>query len=349
MPSISPFCLDGGRNEIKSAAPGGMVKEDVFKHALAEVDPSEFRRIQSRADNRDEDYFTINGVHYAIGRKAMRHRPYDRLVGEKRYVPGYYGVFAAIGMARAFRKSRKNVFFVGMHPPMDVDYRDDLMLSVIGEWEVIWRDQEFLFKVVDATTLDEPLGGFHNAILRKDGKGYADRSIEGGTTLALDIGAFTTDGIIIDPGGDIDYTSADSKEIGVHRAVQQFMKNFRTTHRNLLRGSDLDETMAQEAIRTGFFDLRGLGVVDCTLEAQEVRNVLASEVTNFYDTYGGASLYNTLLLTGGGSALLEKELRERINHKNMIFADKDIRTIHLANVRGAQKWFLMHEAIGTFS
>ena len=349
MPSITPFMMDGGHNQIKTCAPTGAVVEDAFPHLFATLDSGDYQRIISRADADTEDYFIVNGTAYVIGERAQRYNPYDRMEGEQRYQESYYGVLAAIAMTRAFRKSRRNIFFVGSHPPGDADYRDDLMAAVVRKWMVEWRDQRFEFEVVDANTLDEPLGGYHNAILRKDGMGYQNRAIERRTTLVLDIGAFTTDGILIDPGGKIDYATAESVEIGVHSTVRQFMKDFRTANRRLLVGNDLDEQMAQEAMRTGAFDLRGLGQFDVQRQVQEFRNMLVAQVVKFIARYGGAARYDTLLLTGGGSALLETELRDRIRHNNIQPADKSIGSLHMANVRGLRKWFLMHQAMGTFA
>lgn len=348
MGSSTFFAMDGGHDRIKSAAPTGAIQEDFFPHLLARMDDTAYNRVTSRADSRDEDYFTVNGTHYVIGPKALRFNPDLGKEGASRYTDQYYGVLAAIAMARAFRKTKKNIFFVGSHAPGDVDYRENLMASVVRRWEVQWHDQSIILDVRDATTLDEPLGGYHNVVVRKDGKGYNNREVDSGVTLVLDIGAYTTDGIVIDPGGDIDYTTALSTKIGVHKSVEAFLKNFRSDHRNLLMGNDVTVQQAQDAIRTGVFNLRGLGKVDCAQQAQEVRNELVEQVANFYSTYGGASQYDALILTGGGSALLGTELKSKIKHNNILFADNDLNTLHMANVRGIVRWYRMHEMLGTF-
>lgn len=350
MPVTTPFWVDSGNVRIKTAtASAAALHEDSFPHLRSEISSQEYTRNSKRDGHAQESLFTVNGVHYIVGERANRHSPIPRQHGAKRYTREYYGVYAAIGMARLFRRSKKNIFLVGSHPCEDVDYTEDLMMAAIGTWTVEWRGQSFTFEVVDATTLDEPLGGFHNAILRKDGRGYADKNIEKGITLTLDIGAFTTDGVMIDPGGDIDYSSADSAHIGILHAVQQFEKDFRTENRTLLKGVTLDESQTFEAIRTGRYNLRGLGDVDCSLLANEMCMSLINDVIAFQDKYGGSNQYDTLLFTGGGSALLEKYIRERVRHNHIVFADKDMTTMQMANVRGLGKWYMMHDAIGTFS
>lgn len=55
------------------------------------------------------------------------------------------------------------------------------------------------------------------------------------------------------------------------------------------------------------------------------------------DTYqriaGGALSWDSIILTGGGSALLYQRLLPMLNHENVILAD-DLDSIHQANVRG---------------
>ncbi len=350
MPVTTPFWIDGGNIRIKTATVStSALQEDSFPHLRSEVSAQEHARNSKRDGHEQESLFTVNGTHYVVGERAKRHSPIPRQHGAKRYTKEYYGVYAAIGMARLFRRSKKNIFLVGSHPCEDVDYTEDLMAAAVGNWTVKWRGETFVFQVVDATTLDEPLGGFHNAILRKDGKGYADKQIDKGITLTIDIGAFTTDGVVIDPGGDIDYSSASSAHIGILHAVEQFEKDFRTENRTLLKGVGLDESQTFEAIRTGTYNLRGLGQIDCMMLANELCAALIHDVTAFHDRYGGAAQYDTLLFTGGGSALLEKHIRERIRHNRIVFADKDMTTMQMANVRGLGKWYMMHDALGTFS
>lgn len=346
---MKPFILDCGNDQIKSTAIGGAINEDCFKHIIVQMTEGDWRRIMGRSGVSDEDYFVINGIPYVIGEKALRYGSFKRENGAARYTQEYYGLFLALAMARVFRRSVKQVFLMGSHPPGDSDYRDDLMAAACRQWRVEWRGEILTFDVVDANTFDEPLGGWANTVLRKDGQGYANVSVNNGTSIVLDIGAYTTDGLVIDRGGNVDYGRAESATVGVLDAVEQFKKDFRTNNKQLLKGVELDDMEVHKAVKTGQFDLRGLGVKDCSVEAREVRNLLIADVLKFYDSYGGAALYNTLILTGGGSALLEKELRERIRHNNIILANTDPNELHMANVRGGLKWYRMHELLGTWS
>lgn len=354
MPKLKPFISDSGRAGVKTAnnSPGG--HEDHFIHAFAQITEQEYKRETGRSGAQTDDYFRVNGIPYVIGMKALR-KGFTLQLGQNRYNENYYGVLAAISMARGFRRSTYNVFWVGTHAPEDVDYADDLLYAVIKPrpWTVEWRGEIYEFGVVDGTTIDEPLAGYYNSILRKDGRAFSRKDIERGTTIMVDAGGQTTDIGVIDPGGEIDYSTFRSQDVGVLKAVDEFGRDFRTDNRQLLKGMEIDRNELHTALRTGVLNLRGLNPqgtsgFDVKSQADMVRRELANEVINFYDRYGGAALYDTLILTGGGAALLETELREGVRHNNIVLADKSAAELHMANARGALKWYLMHEMLKTF-
>lgn len=344
---LTPFIMDGGNSDIKTNAPTGATREDKFPHQLAMLTESAYRRETARAGVNPDEYFVVNGQPYVIGKKALR-QGFELQHGARRYNQEYYGVFAAIAMTRAFCKSKRNVFFVGTHAPGDVDYGGDLMTSVANTWNVEWRGKMHTIEVVDATTLDEPLSGYYSYALRKDGKGYAHKDVSKGVSLVIDAGAYTTDIVVIDPEGDIDYSTAQSRRIGVLSAVEKFEADFRSDNRLLLKNTpDFDRRKSHDAFRSGVFDLRGLGQHSCEDQAAPLRTELAMDILNFYATYGGDGNFDTIILTGGGCALLENELRYRMTHNNIVLAG-DTASLEMANVRGASKWYRMHDELGTF-
>lgn len=347
-----PFFFDCGNYGIKSRSSNGSITtEDHFVHAFAQLDDGEFRRVTAQASKPDEEYFTVNGTHYAIGNKGKRHGAFERRYGAKRYNKDYYGVFLAIAMTRSFQRST-DVYLVGSHAPGDVDYTNDLLDAAMGDWVVGWQGSNYKFSVKDGFTYHEPLGGWANTAFRADGKAYARRDMNDGVTLVLDIGGYTTDGLVIDPGGSIDYSTANSVKVGVLNAVRDFEKNFRTQNAALLKTvGTLNESMINEAIRTGIFDLRGLGKINCAALAQETRQSLVNDVYGFYESYGGATEYNNILLTGGGSELLYTELLAAIQHTTILVADpkQEMGKLFLSNVRGGEKWYLLQKAIGSIT
>lgn len=184
-----------------------------FPHAFVKMTEGSYKNVASRVGKPDPEYIVVNGVPYAMGRKAQRYGSFKRQLGAPRYTAEYYGVFLAYGLARTFGKSTKDIFLMGTHSPRDVAYAGNLLEAGCRTWDVEYLGKHMTFNVVDGSTADEPLGGWANAILRKDGVGYANKNINDGYTIVLDIGAFTTDGLVVDPGGAIDYGTANGVTI----------------------------------------------------------------------------------------------------------------------------------------
>ena len=113
------------------------------------------------------------------------------------------------------------------HPSGDVKYREDLMKSIIGEWEVETSQAKANFRVIYANTFDEPVGGLMNILLIEDGQHYQYPQIGDGRSLVIDIGGFTTDFLAVNPGGDVDYALARSVPLGIQSVISDFEESFR--------------------------------------------------------------------------------------------------------------------------
>ena len=96
------------------------------------------------------------------------------------------------------------------HPPGDLIYREDLMQAALGEIKIEAGEREYRFRIVYANTFEEPVGGLMNVMLAEDGRSYAHSEINNGRTLVIDIGGHTTDWLAVNPGGEVDYSLAQS-------------------------------------------------------------------------------------------------------------------------------------------
>jgi hypothetical protein len=78
---------------------------------------------------------------------------------------------------------------------------------------------------------------------------------------------------------------------------------------------------------------------------QEATSMMLNRIADTYQRIaGGALSWDSIILTGGGSALLYKRLLPLLNHENVVLAD-DLESIHLANVRGGLKLWRLYEAL----
>jgi len=208
---MSVLILDAGNSIIKAKIARREHGEIAFPHAFKPLTETEYTSIVSRAGKQNslQDYIRINGQPYVVGESAERHGVHTQRTGSSRYTRDYFGIFAATVLGRFYERGM-DVSIFGSHPPGDAIYRDDLMKSVIGEWTIEMNGHERRFKVAYANTFDEPVGGLMNVLLTEDGQHYQHTELNGGRSLVIDIGGFTTDWIAVNPGGVVDYSLARS-------------------------------------------------------------------------------------------------------------------------------------------
>jgi len=228
---MSVMVLDAGNSIIKAKIARRENGEIAFPHAMKQLTESEYERITNRTglQNQSKDYLRINDKPYVVGESAERHGLITQRTGTARYSRDYYGVMAAAALGRLYDRSREVSVF-GSHPPGDVQFRQDLMESVVGDWYVEIKGKECRFKVNYANTFDEPVGGLMNVILTEDGQHYQYTDINDGRTLVIDIGGFTTDWLAVNPGGEVDYSLARSVPLGIQSVLADFEESFRSNN-----------------------------------------------------------------------------------------------------------------------
>jgi len=198
---MSVLILDAGNSVIKAKIARRERGEVAFPHALRPLTETEFTNIleRSKTSGASSDYVRVNGQPYVVGESAERHGVHTQRTGSARYTRDYYGIFAAAVLGHLYDRGREISIF-GSHPPGDVKFREDLMEAVIGDWDVEKQGRERHFRVTYANTFDEPVGGLMNVLLTEDGQPYQQTEINGGRSLVIDIGGFTTDYLPVTPG-----------------------------------------------------------------------------------------------------------------------------------------------------
>ncbi len=340
---MNVMILDAGNSIIKSKT---ATRETAFPHALKTLTETEYEQILLRAGRSgpSQDYLRVNGIPYVVGESAERHGTLTRRSGASRYRPDYYGVFVAAALARLYERGGEVALF-GSHPPGDVAFRDELMRAALGHWHIEVGGKEHAFKITYANTFDEPAGGLMNVILAEDGQHYKRTDLNGGRALVIDVGGRTTDWLAVKPGGEVDYSLAESTPIGIQEVVTSFERSFRANHRDAVRDTPtLPPDRVRHAIRSGVF-VGGGRTYDCENEAAEATSVLLNRIADTYQhVAGGALPWDSIILTGGGSAMLYDRLLSLLGHDHVILAD-EAESIHLANVRGGLKLWRLYEAL----
>ncbi len=316
-------------------------RELAMPHALRALSATDYQHVLDRTMGQPPaDYCLVNGKPYVIGQTAERYGVLTRRSGPARYTRDYYGVIVAAILGQLYGASSQ-IRIYASHAPGDIAYRPDLMRAVLGDWQVEAQGRSLAFSVVYVNTFDEPLGGLMNVVLAEDGVHYQRTDVDQGRSLVIDIGGGTTDWYGVQPGGETDYSLTESTPIGILEILRMFESSFRSNNIALCKGSShLPENLIRDALATGVFRARGQDY-PCGLEVAEATNVYLNRFADTFQRVAGAGLaYETIILTGGGSAMLYDYLLPILDHGRVILAAEPS-TIHLANVRGGRKLWLL--------
>jgi len=307
-----------------------------FRHAISELSETDWRAICGRGKP-PEGYAKINGTGYAFGDAARRHIIREKPKGASRYHSTYYGVALAYAMSRALDKSKRNITLFASHAPRDIDYAERLKAAARSEWTVECAEGVFRYAVNVVHTFDEPLGGFSHFTFTEKGVEKKRNPLADSTTLVVDVGGYTVDVAAIDPGGEIDLGSLKSTVTGVNDMTARFERELRGNNTLLFQDAgELDIRRVEKAILGGEYKF-GKKVIDCQLEATAALNTLTNDTVQVINQAGGITNFDSILLTGGGAALLAPSLERALPLAEFIMAEPRNELMMFANVFGGAK------------
>lgn len=341
--------FDAGRSLVKGKT--GSDEKD-FIHAMVKLTEAEYRQIIAREGH--EDIMRINNVPYAIGKTATTKGYQPRQTTAERYTSGYYGVLLAAMLFRLYDKSIKNVLLYASHPPVAVEYRPEIIKATKGRWVVECLGEKREYIVAETRCFDEPVGGAMNMLIATDGKSYLRSDIKDGSTLVLDIGGQTIDIAALD-NGRVDYTSIRSADGGIIEVEQRFTKLLRAEYRDKLMGANfLKPESIRHALRSGIFDAGAFGTLAVEDIVKLATDDIIARIAGLIEEWGGLTVYNNIILTGGGGGLLFNRICNYFDHKLMrIELGRDYfhladnpSDVHMANVRGGWKLLKMFQKAG---
>lgn len=320
-------------------------------HAHYETDETTYAHLsESYSEQATHQFIRWNNRFFILGEAAFSAAADIKpLQGRSKYQKAYYGVLFMSAFLQLMRSGdvpeRINVF--AGYPPGDREQKENLQRSLLGTWSFDNLGTKRVIRVDYVNVFDEIVGGAMNVALASDGTPIVGHPLTtDGPTIAVDIGGGTTDFLRLGRNGMPDYSKIASRRVGINDAVATFKSIFDRKHKSYLE--DALNGLPIERIYECFFDpehrvrIVGNEYVDCKdIYKQSINRVLNAIRDAFADFSQGAVNYNYVLLTGGGSGLLERELREQIFprfHKaGAIFLAEDKKEILYANVRGARK------------
>lgn len=341
MPEIY---FDFGNADVKFY--DGITNYNFFRHAIAPITESEWRKVCGRAKQPPQGYISIDGRHFAYGDKARRYTLREKPRGADRYTDDYYGVALMAALSEMYDPSHRIMNVFASHAPRDIQYADDIRKAILGRWQFVTHRGDYNLTVKTVETFDEPLGGFNHAVLTKDGRVLKSNPYRDSTVLVLDVGGFTCDVVAVDPGGQIDDGSLRSTVTGVIETFEFFERELRAEYSDMFKSvSRIDERRLENAMLTGNYQYGNVSL-KCDDIGREAINTLVNDIVDVIKAAGGVANFDIVLLTGGGSALVYEALARAVPMIDFVMAEQEREDMRFANVFGGAKLFAMLKRLG---
>jgi hypothetical protein len=311
---------DLGNGQLKMALGNG--KTVNVRHRMAFLRPDEYKTILDRYSGRPGPFLLRitppegKPQCILIGDEASSANEVARPEGAARYVREYFGFMFIAMVARMLPFSAELHAFVA-HAPRDFAYRKNQRQAIRGEWIVEIGKEKRVYVVKKVFNFDEPMGGWANQALNRDGSKNTNSPLYNGTVLGLDIGYHTTDLVVVNPGGVLDPMLIDSAPIGIGQVVSDFKSLFKSKHAAILQaGGNLTDNQVYNAIRFGEFEYNGY-TYDCSDEVRPGMTRLTNTVRDYVRQYtGGFGRFGYAFLTGGGGWMSHPYLLENMDGFN---------------------------------
>lgn len=325
--TISPFegipkwIIDFGNAWLKAVV--GLM-QIMIPHAMAEITEAEYLVAMRDLENSDDrwDYFKFSGKHYVVGACARKYEV--RRQGRSKYERSYMAPFVARVAIEYLRKAENPTATMALlrdavisawasHPPQDAEFSGQLSKALKGIYLVEAADgMRFKFEIGDVKTYYEAFGSyqymlFNDPDLLQGSVGLFD--FGGGTLATLKIGA---NGIIV-PG------SGRNTETGVNDARERLRGLIEHNHRDIFAQGHVDPVRLDNALMTGVYKAGGYGDIPVEAEVkQALAPLLNDTITLYASRFNNGLDVDTLILTGGGTALLHKRVGALLNHRAVI-------------------------------
>lgn len=353
---VPKLVIDFGNAQVKAII--GLVVI-IFAHAMAEITEAEYLiAIKDLRNSEDRwDYFKFDGKFYVVGKSARR---FDlRRQGRSKYDRSYMGPFIARVAIEWMRKvNDPNVVIATIkdepitvfasHPPRDAEFSGHLSKGLKGEYVIEAADDlKIKFRIGTVNTFYESFGSYQFLRLNEsdmlDGEvGLID--IGGGTCSVLRVGA---DGIIV-PG------SGDNTRTGINSVLDVLRGSIEHAYPDVFAKGHVDPVRLENSLRTGVYKAGGYGDLKVEELVKKALSPMLNDISDLYTTrLGGGLSIDTLVLTGGGTALTFKRVKALLNHRVTLPAvespmsvDPDFTNIQISNARGTRLFLDALEAAG---
>lgn len=332
--SVPPLVIDTGNASVKAVIGAQSIK---FPHAIAEITEAEYKSIRNNKDYQRGEIITVDDVHYAVGESAAAYRVLNRQRRAK-YSRDYSGVLFASVVARAFdmmpNEMPSEIRVIISHAPSDKEVNGIVKGAVLGKWDIESGENRFKFTVKDAKSFSEPVGSyFKQAFIRN--RNRWETPLAGRMVGVLDIGGGTCSSLGVARNAKEIEAYAGNGEQGINTAIDRLKKLLDANHPEVFSKAPPSWERMVEAVRNGGTYTAYGRPMDIRAELDKALNPLLNEVMAlWHGKMGSGRDLDTLILTGGGSAILWNALIQSIDF-GTIMAGDELDYIEFANAQGA--------------
>jgi len=299
--------------------------------------PSSFRLgddIQRNREIIDDMYVDYRNQRYYVGNKALRETKNAGFIQQPdKYSSSldYVKLLASVGL---MNPDQKPFYIVTGLPVFEYNlYKEELKKT----WEVktrfSFRGEPMILNVQGCYVIPQAGGAYYDVILDEEGNivdNIAEENI-----LVIDIGYRTTD-IVSMIEGSYDSERSLTSYVGVKEIHGELKKWIQQTYKKAL-----DFVKMDEIIRQGYFFMSGEKIYihdQVKTIVPFIINKILSDMGSYIEDY---SDYHGILLAGGGSILMEKELINTFSQYTNVALIEDAEH---ANARGYYKYGRLLEA-----
>lgn len=295
--------------------------------------------------NIPEGYIVVNNAMYAIGEQA---ESYNQIMlrGGDRYTPNFYGVAMCYMVSQIIEQGVKlekrvfvpnNIEICGLMPPRDFAEHKNALVNNVGKksYRVKTAKSEFTLNASNFIVRPEPLAGYCHARFTKEMRPKSNLSWANKPIIVFDSGGFTSDVAAIHADGTVNFGILGSETIGVMNLLREGEQQLRKQYKGVFGSASLPRKKLESMLQTGVYML-GTHELDASQIADNLLNNLSNNAARLIQNAGGQGSFETLLLTGGGGALLQSRLQTAFPYMQVVLAEEPD-FIQMANVVGAYK------------
>lgn len=341
------FFFDGGNLKIKYADRNTAPRD--LTHGLYEITEQQLMDDYLFYRN-TPDYIAIDFGdkvrHFILGNTARDKLQGTLRQGAGRYTRDYIGVLAVWSICNMYMNNHPSPVptapteFYGMYPPRDRRQKQQYIDSIKGEWIVshFCGADDFLVDISKVKAVFEPIGGYHCRVL--DENGYVDVGDEAyqTDTIGVDVGSLTTDTFPADAGGKVDVSAATSEKIGLLQVIKNIQSAILGAYAEELGyANTIKHERLEESIRTGVLRVGRDGTLDVGGIVYEEAKPLFAPIDALIYSQGGTMSYQTMLIMGGGGALLYPLFLEKYGNDLLVLPSIELPMMQFANVLGLRK------------